>query len=93
MADEYQIRALVFGRVQGVFFRSNTRKIANSLGVKGFVRNLSDGNVEIVAEGKEEKLRDLIDWAKKGPPLAEVNDVEVEWGKAEDLFKDFTIKG
>ena len=54
-----RIHVIISGRVQGVFFRYNTNKVANKLGLKGFVRNLSDGCVEVVAEGSEDKLKEL----------------------------------
>jgi acylphosphatase len=67
----------VTGKVQGVGFRYATRDMALAFGVKGFVQNLSDGNVYIEAEAEEEVLNDLILWCKKGPQLARVNNVFV----------------
>ena len=56
-----RIHLIISGDVQGVFFRHNTNKVGNRLGLKGFVRNLPDGKVEVVAEGDEKKLRELIE--------------------------------
>ena len=72
-------RIFVEGRVQGVFFRDNTRTLASSLGVTGWVRNLPDGRVEIVAEGSEAAVKALIDWCHKGPAHASVTNVDVSY--------------
>ncbi len=74
MAD-VRVRLIIEGRVQGVWFRDSTRRVANSLGVRGWVRNLPDGNVEVVAEGPEEQVRQLVEWSHKGPPHARVTNV------------------
>jgi len=68
----------VTGKVQGVFFRQSTKEIANRLGITGQVKNLPDGNVEIIASGTLEHLYNLIDWCKHGPPKAEVSGVHFE---------------
>ncbi|MEM2478473.1 MAG: acylphosphatase, partial [Thermoproteota archaeon] len=75
------VRAHVYvsGRVQGVFFRYETKSLADRLGVKGWVRNLPDGRVEAVFEGEEETVMKMIEFCKKGPPGARVTDVKVEW--------------
>ncbi|RMF27840.1 MAG: acylphosphatase, partial [Cyanobacteria bacterium J083] len=65
-----RVKAIVSGKVQGVGFRMHTLKQAKKLNLKGYVRNLSNGNVEIVAEGEDEKVDSLINWAKSGSPLA-----------------------
>jgi acylphosphatase len=67
----------VIGRVQGVGFRFACRNMANSLGIKGYVRNLFDGNVYIEAEGTEVQLRHFIDWCSKGPSYANVSEITV----------------
>lgn len=74
-------RAHVFisGQVQGVFFRQEAKDRARTRGVTGWVRNLPDGRVEAVFEGSEESIESVIDWCRRGPSLAEVNSVEVEW--------------
>ncbi len=79
----------VSGKVQGVFFRANATKVANKLGVKGWIRNLDDGRVEVVAEGRKEKLDKLIKWLKKGPFLAKVYDLVIEEGKPTGEFEEF----
>ena len=86
-----QIRMLVSGRVQGVFFRANTQKKAASLAVKGYAKNLDDGNVEIVAEGTEDALQQLLDFCRKGPPGSEVSNVSITYEDAAGEFEDFRI--
>ncbi len=82
----------VFGIVQGVFFRSNTFDKATSLGLSGYVLNLPDGSVEIVAEGEKEKLEELLAWASHGPPDAAVSKTEHFWFEPKKEFKKFEIR-
>lgn len=69
-------RLLVSGLVQGVWYRESCRQQAELLGLGGWVRNLADGRVEVVAEGSPEAVAALARWAGAGPPRAEVVDVE-----------------
>lgn len=87
-----QIQATVHGTVQGVGFRYMTLQIAQNLGVTGFVRNRSDGTVEIVAEGSDQQLNELIDWAHRGPSGACVTQVDVTKGPDQSCFDRFTIE-
>ncbi|MCD6428128.1 MAG: acylphosphatase [Desulfurococcales archaeon] len=82
----------IYGLVQGVFFRSTMKHVAYRLGVTGWVRNLPDGSVEAVVEGPEDKVRKIIEWAHRGPPLARVEKVEVTWEEYKGEFRDFRIK-
>ncbi|MEW2219193.1 acylphosphatase [Streptomyces sp. NPDC006990] len=68
-------RVVVTGQVQGVFFRDTCRRTAATQGVRGWVRNLSDGSVEAVFEGSPEDVDTLVEWAGEGPPAASVDDV------------------
>jgi len=86
-----RVHILIYGRVQGVFFRYNTNKVANKLGLKGFVRNLDDSGVEIVAEGDEDKLKELVEFCKKGPLGAKVDDIKVDFEKAKNEFSGFEV--
>jgi|TARA_B100001964_G_C14166640_1_gene569425 acylphosphatase len=86
-----RIHIYVIGRVQGVFFRVNTVHKANLLGVKGWVKNLTDRRVEILMEGNEEMVDQLLDWCKKGPPGAEVDDVKINVLPFIQEFNDFKI--
>ncbi len=87
------IRAHVFisGRVQGVFYRASTRDIAEQLGLKGWVRNTSDGRVEALFEGEETAVKEIISWCRKGPRSAEVSDVTVDYTKFLGEFEEFCI--
>lgn len=75
----------VKGRVQGVWFRASTRDEAQRLGLHGFVENRPDGSVYLEVEGDEQALGELLLWLKNGPPLARVDDLEVEEGDVENL--------
>ena len=79
----------VYGYVQGVFFRYTTRKIARKLGLTGYVKNMADGSVYIEAEGSESQLLELLDFAKKGPKNAVVENLEFEYQEPENKFKGF----
>ena len=87
-----RVHLFISGRVQGVFFRSNTQDEARALGLTGLVRNLPDGRVEVVAEGEEEDLKELIKWCHKGPPGARVREVEVNWERFTGEFDQFQIR-
>jgi acylphosphatase len=78
-------RVLISGRVQGVFFRDTCRDLAEQHGVAGWVRNLPDGRVEAVFEGSDEEVGRLVDWARRGPRLAVVEDVAVRPERPEGL--------
>lgn len=67
------------GRVQGVFFRAETRSRAASLGLSGWVRNNPDGTVEAVFEGPQERVEAMVAWCRHGPPDARVDSVETTW--------------
>jgi len=82
---------LVSGRVQGVFFRDHTHRWARTLRVTGWVRNLDDGNVEVIAEGERENIEGLIDHLEEGSPMAMVENVEVNWQEYRGEFPDFRI--
>lgn len=90
---EMKARAHIFvsGRVQGVFFRDHTQRWASSLDLTGWVRNLSDGRVEAIAEGEREKIENLINRLNEGPPLSIVEKVDVTWEEYKGEFKDFGI--
>ncbi|MBN1271559.1 MAG: acylphosphatase [Candidatus Aminicenantes bacterium] len=89
---ESRVHMLVKGRVQGVSFRYYTQKWALSLGINGWVRNLADGRVEILVEGKMEDLEELVARTKKGPPIAYVEKVEVDWQPYRGEFSEFRVR-
>jgi acylphosphatase len=81
----------VSGKVQGVFFRQNTKRQAQSYGVKGWVKNLDDGRVEAVFEGEEEAVKAMVEFCKKGPKVASVTDITVDWEPFKEEYQNFTI--
>ena len=84
--------ALIRGRVQGVFFRDYVLKRAETLGLKGYVRNTPDGSVEVEAEGERRKLEALVAYLKIGPPAAAVDHVITQWSEHQGSYSDFRIK-
>ena len=84
------IQLTIKGKVQGVFFRATAKDVADEIGVKGWVRNLPDRNVEIKATATEEILQSFIDWCKQGPPKARVDEVIVKELSTEE-FNGFRI--
>jgi len=72
-----RVHIRVTGRVQGVFFRAATREQALALGVCGWVRNLADGRVEIVAEGEDPNIKAFLNWCERGPPRARVDSLQI----------------
>ena len=91
MNDNVQAHVIIQGRVQGVFFRVETRKAASRYGVAGWVRNMPDGTVEAVFEGTRQQVEQVLDWCRKGPPLGRVDKVDVEWKSAAGEFNAFNI--
>ena len=91
---EENIRAHLFvsGRVQGVFFRETVRKKAAKEGVTGWAKNLRDGKVEAVFEGKESRVRKMVDWARSGPIWAKVDSLDLIWEDYRGEFDGFEIK-
>jgi acylphosphatase len=87
--DNARVHLRIYGQVQGVFFRASTEAEARRLGLTGWVRNRPDGSVEVVAEGPKAKLEELLAWCRHGPPRAQVDRVEVEWGEAGGEFSGF----
>ena len=87
-----RVHIVVHGRVQGVFFRANTKKKALELGLTGYAKNLSDGSVEVVAEGLGERLKRLVEFCRKGPERAEVSEVEAKFSDAIGGFDGFEVR-
>lgn len=88
---EKRLTIRVSGKVQGVWFRASTREEALKLGLSGSVWNNPDGSVGIVAEGEEEKLRELLAWCRRGPTRARVTDLDCDWQEPRHEFEGFTI--
>ncbi len=91
-SDNIQIHVLVSGIVQGVFFRTETQKTAKANNVTGWVKNLDDGSVEAVIEGKKENVNNVVDWCHKGSPAAFVSNVKATEQSALSNFDGFKIQ-
>lgn len=87
-----RVHAFVSGRVQGINFRYHTRNAAQRLNLTGWVRNLSDGRVEVVAEGEEEKVNRLVKFLKKGPLMARIDNTDIKRERYTSEFPDFRIR-
>ena len=89
--NSLEVHLFVRGQVQGVCFRMETQQKAFQLGLSGWVRNLPNGDVEILAQGTKEKVDELIEWCHQGPPLAKVNEVQVNKAPINKNLKTFEI--
>ncbi|MFH2028606.1 MAG: acylphosphatase [Nanoarchaeota archaeon] len=87
-----QVHLFISGRVHGVWFRDNTQKKARQLGVKGWVRNTSDGKVEAVGQGDAEQLKEFISFCHDGPSAARVDDVKFEWEEIKENYNGFEVR-
>lgn len=87
-----RLECIVSGSVQGVLFRAFAHQRARELGVSGFVRNVPDGTVEIVAEGAHESLKLFLENVRRGPPDAQVDQVSASWREATGEFRDFAVR-
>lgn len=87
-----RLTALVSGRVQGVGYRFFVQRHARDLGLRGYAENLSDGKVEVVAEGDEQSLERLLHWLRRGPPHSRVEGVDAQYSE-ETGIKEFHIYG
>jgi len=85
------VHLIVSGIVQGVFFRANILQEAKELGINGWVKNLNDGRVEIMAEGESSLIEKLISWCKVGPPGSQIDRIDINFLIFRDEFVDFRI--
>jgi acylphosphatase len=90
--EKGRVHVIVSGFVQGVFYRASTRDTALRLGLKGWVRNLHDGNVEAVFEGPIENVRKAVEWCREGPPGARVTKVDEKWDNYTGEFGSFDVR-
>lgn len=86
-----RVRIKVLGKVQGVFYRRCTQDKARKLGLTGYVANLEDGSVEVLAQGGDAKVTELIEWCREGSPSAAVEQVLVDDDDGNDIYLDFSI--
>jgi len=93
MPETKSLSIKIYGRVHGVFFRDFIYRHAILLRLTGFVQNVQDDkSVKIFAEGTEEQLKQLLEYARVGPPTAKVNRIEIIWSQNTGQFTDFVIK-
>ena len=92
MAGVAEAHVVVSGRVQGVWFRGNTQRMAADAGVRGWVRNLPDRRVEAVLQGERAAVESMIDFMRTGPPGAAVIDCIVSWRPVGEVFHGFDIR-
>lgn len=90
MSTDKTVHIIVEGKVQGVYYRATTKEMADKMGIKGWVRNSEEGNVEIVASGSEDELEKFIAWCRIGPRRAEVMNLLIT-SIQNQLFEDFKI--
>ncbi|MGZ8440115.1 MAG: acylphosphatase [Candidatus Deferrimicrobiaceae bacterium] len=87
-----QARVVVSGRVQGVFFRASTRDVASRCGVRGYVRNLPERQVEAVLQGERSAVEKVIAFLREGPPGAVVTDIAVDWRDPIEPYEGFHVR-
>lgn len=85
------VRFIINGTVQGVFFRQFVKESADSLNIKGFVHNLEDGSIEVIAEGNQEELQKFIEICKKGPKFASIREIKTEERNYSGEYKEFKL--
>jgi acylphosphatase len=91
-SEQKRLKAIVHGYVQGVGFRYRTREVARRLNLSGYVRNQPDRTVEVVAEGSERALRELLAYLREGPSAASVNRVDETWLPSHGEFSGFQVR-
>ena len=93
MSELAYLEVKVYGHVKGVYYRAFTSRLAKSLGLRGFVRNLPElSAVEVIAEGSKEKLEELVRQLEVGPPESLVEHMDVEWSAFTGQFSKFEIR-
>ena len=86
-----RVSLIVRGRVTGVYFRAAAQREAKRLGITGWVKNRNDGSVELLAEGEEDAIKEIMSWAHHGPSAARVEQVDVRWRGYTGEYFDFQI--
>ena len=90
--SQRRLEAVVQGRVQGVSFRFYTQRRAMELGLTGYVRNRWDGTVQVIAEGQQAELEDLLAFLRVGPRAALVTEVNIRWTAPSSEFERFEVR-
>lgn len=91
MGEKIRAHAIISGRVQGVCYRMETQRAAQRNGVVGWVKNKKDGTVEAVFEGDKQDIDSVLSWCHKGPRLADVAGIDVEWESFTGDYSSFDI--
>ena len=91
METKVRAHAIISGRVQGVFFRMETKQAADGFGVFGWVKNRRDGTVEAMFEGDQDRVAAVLEWCKEGPGHAQVSGVKVDWQDYAGEFSGFDV--
>lgn len=91
-ASKTRAHVMISGRVQGVFYRSDTRDAARRIGVAGWVRNTPDGRVEAIFEGDRADVEKMVQWCRSGSPDAQVENVDVDYQEYQAEFDSFAIR-
>lgn len=86
-----RVHLIIRGRVQGVFFRAAAQREARRLGLTGWVKNRTDGSIELIAEGEEDSIKQLASWASHGPSAARVDYLDQRWRAYTGEFYEFSI--
>lgn len=89
-----QVDIRVTGKVQGVWFRAETLKLAQKLGICGWIQNNNDGSVSVCGQGDENQLKQLVAWCQNGPEMAQVDTLKDRWSDISPAayLKDFIIR-
>lgn len=90
--EKIKAHIFVIGRVQGVFFRENTKRKAEKLRVAGWIKNLRDGRIEAIFEGDKGNVEKMVDWARRGSFLAKVDGLDLVWEDYKGEFQEFEIR-
>lgn len=86
-----RFHVFIYGIVQAVGFRNYIRTKANKLSIKGWIKNLEDGRIEAVFEGEDENINEILEYCKKGPYLAKVDNLIIKEEEYESKFKEFRV--
>ena len=92
MAELARLKALIHGKVQGVYYRAFASRVARSLCLKGYVKNLSNGDVELEAEGEKGPLEELLLRLKAGPDEAAVGKIDITWQRHTGKYSAFDVR-
>jgi acylphosphatase len=92
-AKKKRAHLLISGGVQGVWYRSSTKQQADDLGLTGWVRNCQSGQVEVIVEGADAAINELISWCRTGSSMARVTDVRIDFDDYRGEFVGFRVKG